>query len=380
MPIALQNLIILGDSLSDIGIKREAPTGMFARAFGAMRTNEIGRYSDGRNWTDFLIQWTGTDSLLMSTPKATEVASKRHRKLTAHSMLLGTNINERPPLLYANYAEGGAVGASDWKPMGGALGNLKEQVGRYIKARQALGPAFKGDTMHIVWIGLNDIVTAERSEGIDMYSADEPVRTATRSVAKKSGKGTGITPIVDEIKIQIDMIANAFPEARDHEHFLLVSLPSPTISVRFKDQMADGKMAAVDRFEKNTLRFNELLNIVAAHWPAPIDGKPGANPANISLVLMYDWMNYVADNAKAFQLTELAQQPGVPVLYRGQQDPVPPAIRRCLTTSDLAHPTEAVYELIARKIADDLLKKYKIGLLNQESWQGMQPYPKVASI
>lgn len=49
MPTTFQNLIVLGDSLSDIGIKRETPAGMFARAAGMMRTNEAGRYRDGKN-------------------------------------------------------------------------------------------------------------------------------------------------------------------------------------------------------------------------------------------------------------------------------------------------------------------------------------------
>ncbi|GAB2507570.1 hypothetical protein [Nocardia heshunensis] len=59
MPIPIQNLVVLGDSLSDIGIKRESPAGMFARALGKMRTNEVGRYSDGKNWTDFVVEWIG---------------------------------------------------------------------------------------------------------------------------------------------------------------------------------------------------------------------------------------------------------------------------------------------------------------------------------
>jgi len=53
--------------------------------------------------------------------------------------------------------------------------------------------------------------------------------------------------------------------------------------------------------------------------------------------------------------------------------------RRFLTTSDLAHPTEAVYQLIARKIAEDILTKYTLGELTPRSWPTRQPYPKVPS-
>ncbi|WP_433733073.1 hypothetical protein ACQP0C_12450 [Nocardia sp. CA-129566] len=388
MPIPIQNLIILGDSLSDIGIKREAPTGMFARAIEAMRTNDIGRYSDGRNWTDFLVEWTGADSLLQDNVKTTYDATEPHRSLTRHSLLLRTDTTATTPLRYANYAEGGAIAASDWKPKAGALGYLKTEVGKYIDARRALGDLYTGDTLHIVWIGLNDIVTAERAEGTNMSGAPGGVYevhiSAKEKLQQKAGidpdAGTGITPIVAEIKEQADRIVNAFPNSRDHEHFLLINLPSPTISVRFKDQIADGKRKLVDRFERNTLRFNEVLEFVTTHWPMTehdLSLGPGAKPANVGLVGMYEWMRYVADNATAFELTELAQLPGVPVLYRGETDTIRPAIRRCLTTSDLAHPTEAVYELIARKIADDLLAKYTLGHLNAQSWPTVKPYARV---
>ena len=377
MPIALQNLIVLGDSLSDIGIKRDAPTGMFARAAGAMRTNEVGRYSDGKNWTDYLIEWTGADPLVKGDAKKTEDATKLHRSLTNYSLLLGTRAGENPPLHYANYAEGGAIAASDWKPKAGALGYLKTEVATYIKARKALGAGFGGNTMHIVWIGLNDIVTAERSEGISMSSAQNGVYTVGRF--ETDSRGTGITPIVEEIKSVIDSIGNTFPASRDHDHFLLIDLPSPTISVRFKDQIADKKLTLVDKFEHNTARFNDVLAYLTTNWPAPASGAPGAKPENIALVRMCDWMNHVAANAKAFELTPLAQPRGIAVPYLGQQDTVEPAIRRCLTTSDLAHPTAAVYELIARKIADDLiLREYTLGTLNKESWSSLRPYPTVS--
>jgi phospholipase/lecithinase/hemolysin len=162
MPTALQNLVIFGDSLSDIGNKREAPTGWLARAAKLMRTNEIGRYSDGKNWTDFLIEWAGAQSLVLFDRKETEVSSAEHRSLSEKSFILGTNVGKSLPVRYVNYAEGGAIAASDWRPMAGSLGYLKDQVAAYIKQRRGMGSAFTGNTLHIIWIGLNDIITAER--------------------------------------------------------------------------------------------------------------------------------------------------------------------------------------------------------------------------
>jgi hypothetical protein len=85
----------------------------------------------------------------------------------------------------------------------------------------------------------------------------------------------------------------------------------------------------------------------------------------------------VSANAEAFDLIPTAQLPGVKVLYGGQKDdPVMP-LRRALTTSDLAHPTQAVYELIARKIADHLVDRYTVGWFDAETWRTNRPFPNV---
>ncbi|WP_280432491.1 SGNH/GDSL hydrolase family protein [Nocardia brasiliensis] len=373
MPTAVQNLIVLGDSLSDVGNKREAPTGLFARALKAMRTNEIGRFSDGKNWTDFLVEWTGAGPLVRGGKDAAESATLPHRSLTTRSMLLKTDTNANPPLFYANYAEGGAIAASDWKPKAGALGYLKDEIEAYLAARRAMGANYRGHTLHIIWIGLNDIVTAERGAGLVMGE-----REVYRVGYFESNKdGTGITPIIEEIKGLVDSIANASGN-RDQEHFLLIDLPSPTISIRFLDQIADGKRKQVDKFEANTVRFNDQLDYLATHWPSTAeDPGPGAKKDNITLVRMNAWMKFVAEHQDAFDLKGFAQEHGVPVHYLGQRDPVEPVFRRFLTTSDLAHPTEAVYQLIARKIAEDLLTKYTLGKLTAQTWPALRPYPAV---
>lgn len=380
MPIALHNLIVLGDSLSDIGIKREAPTGMLARAAKAMRTNEIGRYSDGRNWTDFLVEWAGAEPLVRGDAARTESATRPHRSLSKSSLLLSTDTADAGPLRYANYAEGGAIAAADWAPKAGALGYLKTQVREYIAAREALGALYGGDTLHIIWIGLNDIVTAAREPGIRMSAEVDENGVFEVPERMTDVRGTGITPLVQEIHRLVNKIADAFPNSRDHEHFLLIDLPDPSVSIRFQDKAADGRTKQLERCAANTARFNDLLRYVTSYWPAPgKKGGLGANPANVALVQMNAWMQYVSDNPKDFQLTHGAQFRGVPVCYLGAADPVEPAIRRCLTTSDLAHPTEAVYQLIARKIAEELLTRYRLGRLDARSWQGLKPFATVGN-
>ena len=369
MPIAIQNLVVLGDSLSDIGIKREAPTGMIARATGKMRTNEVGRYSDGKNWTDFLVEWIGGQPLIRRSKKETEDATAPHRQLTTNSLVLGTNIGDMYPVRYANYAEGGAIATSDWRPKAGALGYLKDQVAAYIAARREMQAVvmpgadralYDGQTLHIIWIGLNDLITAER-----------PIPDSGRK------KGTGIEPMIDEITKLVNKIPGSFPTNPANEHFLLVDLPSPMVSVRFQEKAADKGNPAVEQSVKNVAKFNDALQYRATHWPppGPADG-PCAAPGNVTFVSMSTFMDYVSARARDFELTELPQEHG-PVAYPGQQDTLVPALRRALTTSDLAHPTEAVYQLIARQIVDVMMPKYSLGHLNQKSWPTLRPYPNV---
>ncbi|GAB2507564.1 hypothetical protein [Nocardia heshunensis] len=116
-----------------------------------------------------------------------------------------------------------------------------------------------------------------------------------------------------------------------------------------------------DQFPGATLHilWIGLNDLITAERPVPDSGAakpgtgigpkdgPGATPANISFVQMDQFMQHVSTHQAAFQLTPLAQDHG-PVPYLGMVDRTAPAIRRALTTSDLAHPTQAVYELIAR--------------------------------
>ncbi|AYF72593.1 hypothetical protein D7D52_00420 [Nocardia yunnanensis] len=376
MPIPIQNLIVLGDSLSDIGIKRESPAGMFARAAGMMRTNEIGRYSDGKNWTDFLVEWIGGEPLVRGDLKQTEDATAPHRKLQKESLVLRTDFGDLAPVRYANYAEGGAIAASDWpqRPKSGALGFLKEEIDRYIRHRRDMGAAYSGNTLHSVWIGLNDIVTAKRPEGMDLGARAAAQQQDALEVPNRDTAGTGVAPLVQEINAEVNRIADEFGGA--NEHFVLVDLPDPLVSVRFQEKVADKGDAAAATEVRMVGKFNELLELLTTHWPGSPAG--GARPANITLVHMADWMKRVAENPDTFRLRALPQRHG-PVRYLGAPENMPdPGLRRALTTSDLAHPTEAVYELIGRQIVDTLLAKdYRIGTLDAASWPGRRPFPAI---
>lgn len=395
MPTDIQNLIIFGDSLSDIGIKKSTGWGRIARLMQKMRVNEVGRYSDGRNWTDFLVEWMGSESLFDTDAKTTISRTNAYRSLTNESFLIGANRSGGSPVRYANLAAGGAIAGDDWKPKFGALGHISGQVDEYIKARKAT-PNWTGNTLHVIWIGLNDIVTAKRPEGLTVAQMaqpfDNPVTKqnardadlATRIPEReKAGlyaegrddatlidsripdeAGRGMSPLAASIFTCLERIEEAFPGTR--EHFVLVNLPSPLISIRFLNMVEDDgdtAVAKVNLLKANVLRFNELLTALV---------KAGSNRM---LVDMYGWLETVSTHLKEFDLLNGSQPHEMAVAY-GPKDP-DAQLRRYLTTSDKAHPTEAVYQLIARKIVEDLMPAYTLGKLDRASWEGLRPRAQV---
>ncbi len=191
--IPLANLVVFGDSLSDIGIMNKTFLGGFAKAIGQMTTNETGRYSDGRNWTDYIYQWVGTENLVGLDVETTKKKSTVFQSLTENSKIPFSNSVEKGPLVYyANYAKGGAVAASDKLAKGGTLSYLTAQCDQYLAQRKKLGTKFTGATLHVIWIGLNDIVTAERAdtEGPEVVYDKAPMggEEPRRAVEEVSGR------------------------------------------------------------------------------------------------------------------------------------------------------------------------------------------------
>src|SRR5215467_9888379 len=104
MTVTAKRLIIFGDSLSDIGVKRNTGMGAFAALFGLMRTNQVNRYSDNRNWTDFIWEWAGGQPLIIKD-KATSIAAAANHLKWSKDAAVGSP--KDAPLHYVNYAEGG---------------------------------------------------------------------------------------------------------------------------------------------------------------------------------------------------------------------------------------------------------------------------------
>jgi phospholipase/lecithinase/hemolysin len=318
MTTRVKRLIIFGDSLSDIGVKRKTPTGMIASFLGLMRTNQVLRYSDNRNWTDFIWEWAGGQSLIVVNKDTSEAAAAPHLTWNANADA-GSSHND--PLYYANYAEGGAMGGADrW---GAGLGTFREQANRYLNDLQRYGPA-PGVGLYLIWFGLNDLVTNERDP------------TDMKAVAR-----------------QMSQICQEIAAVDKNAAFLFGNLPNPQSAVRYMGQEGTEKVLG---FSEGSLNFgHELAKEIKDNFPN--------NPAGI--VDVYTPMDHVCRNLNSYGLTQQDQPHGIEVRYGAP--PRDQLLAYCTTTSDGAHPTEEVYKLIAQIWADEINKHFELAALRQQA-------------
>lgn len=315
MSVTISRLIVFGDSMSDIGVKRKTVTGGIASLFGLMRTNQVNRYSDNRNWTDFIWEWAGGQPLIRVDKDTSEAAALPHLTWNAASST-GSPVNA--PLPYANYAEGGAMGGSDRWAAG--LGTFREQADRYLDDLRRYGPQ-PGVGLYLIWFGLNDLVTNQRDP------------TDMKAVA-----------------LQMSQICQDIAAVDPNAAFLFGNLPNPQSAVRYLGQEATDKILG---FHEGSLNFgNELASEINANFRN--------NPAGF--VDLYTLMDHACRNLDAYGLIRDRQPNGVPVRYGAA--PTDPIVTFCTTTSDGAHPTEEVYRLIAQIWADAIRKDFVLGQLN----------------
>ncbi|MBJ6765957.1 hypothetical protein JGU66_34825 [Myxococcaceae bacterium JPH2] len=432
----IKNLIIFGDSMSDIGTKAQSGMGGFAEFFGLMQVNELGRFSDGRNWTDFLWEWAGGVSMFRPAqvrfvipdeppPKPappptsplieSQAATVVHRSLTVDSdQDSGRGLtNPSDPFsgsgrafTYVNYAEGGAMGASDRSKIG--CGTFRDQINRFTT--QVRAHPLHGETLFIIWFGLNDLVTNNRDPDTMHKVVDEMFRHM-RTLRVLAGGAA---------------------------HFVLVNLPDPSDAVRF------AALARTDpkkvRYTSGATVFNAYLAAAVAMGHAP--DEPSETRLTIRLVDMFNILKAVTSSPARMAENHIqpGAQPNLPPLRYPTVGPLPfypplppppggmfrippppssssPAVPPSLSsappprpsggfrphppsgpppsssssssssssrmtlprvppisgpppptpiaTSDLAHPTEAVYRVMARYIARNIAARFELGSLTR---------------
>jgi len=172
--VDFDNVVVFGDSLSDIGIKWTHFFGKVALGIGAMTVNSSGRFSDCRNWTDFMYEHAagGGQSLIKGSKQATIDVSSHHQKLKEGSLVTP---KDKQPFFYANYAVGGACGAitstglTPFKEQiegetfhDGFRGHFRDlQDSKVVKKlKDQWGRDFK-KTLFLIWFGANDLFTAK---------------------------------------------------------------------------------------------------------------------------------------------------------------------------------------------------------------------------
>lgn len=156
LPTRYRNVIVFGDSLSDIGTKWTQFMGRFARAIGAITVSPSGRFSDCRNWTDHMYEAATGQSLIVGSSAATINASSPHKRFSDRSMCLQGDEAFR----YSNYAEGGACAGSPRSFQGRiGLGTFKDQVKRFRQDLQGVRVDADETFLFLVWFGSNDLYT-----------------------------------------------------------------------------------------------------------------------------------------------------------------------------------------------------------------------------
>ena len=170
-PLRMDTVVVFGDSLSDIGKKWTTKSGRAARLGNEMYVSPTGRFSDCRNWTDFMFEAATGMTMVVDSASSTYANSEKHMSFTKQSEVPGA-------FQYVNYAEGGACGDTP-ASKGPFLGTCKDQVDAFVShCRTSRLPL--GNTLFIIWFGANDLYTAGR-KAVEMSQVAQQLATTQRN-------------------------------------------------------------------------------------------------------------------------------------------------------------------------------------------------------
>lgn len=195
MPV--DHVVVFGDSLSDIGRKWSQPMGMVASCIPEdglrmLAVSATGRFSDSKNWTDYMFEATAGRDLISPSREATILASGEYHRLSSRWI--------QPPggsrFRYANYAVGGAVGwkaSAITKKIG--LTTFSDQVDEFeedFAAVSRAGTQNQHNFLFIVMFGANDIYTDEKDSNVSKSIGNGIIKQCERLT--KILKGHGPSP------------------------------------------------------------------------------------------------------------------------------------------------------------------------------------------
>lgn len=222
----INHVIVFGDSLSDIGRKWDQGMGMVAARLGdadirgtqMLSVNATGRFSDSKNWTDYMFEDASGKSLISQSCTESKRASKEHHRLSSRWITPAGGHRFR----YANYAVGGAVG---WEEKSVAkwfgLTRFSDQVNEFVEdfSKLSLERGVHHRFLFIVMFGANDIYTDEKA--------------SNRSTAIGSGIKNQCIRVENILKSRLSLPSE----------FIVAGVGLPAQSLFYNTQEADKKMA-----------------------------------------------------------------------------------------------------------------------------------------
>lgn len=232
MPRVIRTVVVFGDSLSDIGRKWVTKSGRMARLVNEMRVNASGRFSDCRNWTDFMYEEAGGVSLLGDDADSSYARSQQHMTISQASVV--TPASGAPTWCYLNYAEGGACGDTP-REKAPFLGTFKDQVDEFEEQfRRVRGLS---DFLFIIWFGANDLYTANRPAA-EMNVVANVVANTQRNRLRQIVQSVDANPV-----------------------FLFVDLARPLTAVRYQLRLEGARAALTAAVRAQTKGGVEMIDV-----------------------------------------------------------------------------------------------------------------------
>ena len=329
-----RNVVVFGDSLSDIGKMASSGLGKVVKAFGALTVSPTGRFSDCRNWTDHMFEAATGDSLVKGDAKTSVAASKAHQTFGGGSRW-GATGNDKW-FRYANYAVGGATGGIPYS-LGKriALTTMKEEVQAFRSDHakvQSSGEPF----LFFVWFGANDLYTAGAPASL--------MGDVAEKIAKK--RRAEIAAIVGALNARFVYVNLGLPlsaaryqliyDRRSQKNQLKLT-KQRLAGVKEEDLKIKKKFyetkKEINNFESGAMLFNSTLRDLC--------GKNGD--------VYVDMASVVSRESISAMINQLGLVDGVqakgssdsfisPIAYDSIQAPMQ------VSTSDEAHPTDRVYK------------------------------------
>lgn len=378
----MDTVVVFGDSLSDIGLKWKTLVGSFAYYTGKLTCSPTGRFSDCRNWTDYMFEEAGASSLIKGTAGLSKEASYKHHSLkSAPSVLAGGK-----RFTYVNYAKGGACGLahsplhqSKEEVMGGAvaaiaLSTFADQVDQFTKDLKALPKDRKiGNTLFLVWFGANDLYTACCDPNLMTSVAAEVAnkqRVILHNLVQSYGGSSWFIFIDIAYPLSSVRYSLKLKSAKDLlKQAVLNNKSAEAIAIRTKYERVGRKTfgtwadvaktlnletKALEIYEKQLKEITDLEKGVFAYNSrlAEEAGRHGDRVVNMGAVLDPQTLKRLV--AQTPRLTRNAMTSAAVHLPSNKYDQLTDI--QFLATNDEAHPTDPIYRLIWQEIQREIFK------------------------